>query len=108
MKKFAKPWQGMESAPHDRPILAFVDDSSAPYEEESGILTVYRAHTEAFGGATTGFHIIRWGGEYDGGEDEGYCHIPDWWFVDDGGDFETPAYPICWMSIPDVYKGVGQ
>ena len=98
-------WQPIETAPKDKPILAWCDHEAAPYHLEGGFgidgkLTLYAAHAEGLSHADTGFHIVEWGGEYcDGDGEEDYYCIPDWWFVV-GSEWEMAANPTHWMPLP--------
>lgn len=96
-------WQPIETAPKDKPILAWCDHEADPYvdDEKSGRLTIYGAHAEGLSHADTGLHILVWGGGYD---DRSYFepnggNLPDWWFVA-GSEFECAANPTHWMALP--------
>lgn len=93
-------WQPIETAPKDRPILAWCDHEADPYfEEDSGRLTLYGGHVEVMSHAPTGYHIVEWGGAYEDSWEDGGAHMPDWWFVA-GSDFECAANPTHWMPLP--------
>lgn len=93
-------WQPIETAPKDRPILAWCDHEADPYfEEDSGRLTLYGGHAEGLSHAPTGYHIVEWGGAYEDSWEDGGAHMPDWWFVV-GSDFECAANPTHWMPLP--------
>lgn len=90
----------IETAPKDRPILAWCDHEADPYFIGNGNLTLYGGHAEGMSHAPTGFHIVEWGGswddrthEFDGG------WMPDWWFVA-GSEFEVAANPTHWTDLP--------
>lgn len=91
-------WQPMETAPRDRPILAWCDHASDSYVEDvlSGRLTPYAAHAEGLGHAVDGYQVVEWGGGYHDPDGE---MMPDWWFVA-GSGFECPASPIRWTNLP--------
>jgi hypothetical protein len=95
-------WQPIETAPKDKPILAWCDHEADPYveDEEAGRLTLYAAHGEGLSYAETGYHIIEWGGAFDDStyEYQG-ASLPDWWFVV-GSEFEVTANPTHWMPLP--------
>jgi len=88
----------IDTAPKDRPILAYCNHEADPYWEGDG-LTLYGGHAEGLSHAPTGFHIVEWGGGYDDGYDEG--RMPDWWFVA-GSGFEVAANPSHWCELPLV------
>jgi hypothetical protein len=90
-------WQPIETAPKDKPILAWCDHEADDYvaDEVKGTLTLYAAHYEGLSHAPTGRHIIEWGG---GWSDDDAC-LPDWWFVA-GSEFEVAANPTHWMPLP--------
>lgn len=91
----------MESAPRDKPILAWCDHEADPVTTDGGkTLTLYAAHAEGMDHAPTGWHIIEWGGGWDDGEN-GW--MPDWWFVA-GSEFEKAANPVAWYPLPDKEK----
>jgi hypothetical protein len=105
-------WQPIETAPKDKPILAWCDHESDPYYSDGGAgingkLTIYAAHAKELSYADTGFHIIEWGGETEGGTEEDYYCIPDWWFVV-GSDFEKVANPTHWMPLPEPPTPAGE
>lgn len=93
----------MNDAPKDVPILAWCDHEADPYhetEEEGSRLTLYAAHAEGLGHASTGYHIIEWGGAFDDSNHEySGASLPDWWFVA-GSDFEVAANPTHWARLP--------
>lgn len=96
-------WKPMETAPKDRPILAWcVKQCSNPgCENESPFgLCLYHAHAEGLASAKPGFNILEWGGSWDVGtwEDPHAGYLPDWWFVRNT-DFEVVASPILWTDI---------
>jgi hypothetical protein len=96
-------WRPIETAPKDRPILAWCDHEADPYyEDRAGVrVTLYAAHYEGTSYAPTGYHIVEWGGAWDDRTweypNEGY--IDDWWFVA-GSEFEVAANPTHWMPLP--------
>lgn len=93
-------WQPIETAPKDRPILAWCDHEADPYfEEDSGRLTPYGGHAEGASHAPTGYHIVEWGWCLRSSWEGGGAHMPDWWFVV-GSDFECAANPTHWMPLP--------
>lgn len=87
-------WQPIETAPKDRPIIAWVNHEANEYHLGDGSLTTYSAHVETFGRAENGMQVVVWGGKYDGCD--GY--IPDWWFKDHT-DFEQAVNPTHWLDI---------
>lgn len=95
--------QGMDTAPKDRPILAWCDHEADEYvvDEAKGTLTLYAAHCEGLSHAPTGWHILVWGGgyTYSGEYGEVYADLPDWWFVA-GSEFEVAANPVRWYELP--------
>lgn len=97
------PWQPIETAPKDRPILAWCDHEADPFaaDEKTGRLTLYAAHAEGMSHAPTGWHIIEWGGAWcDTGEYGAVeAEMPDWWFVV-GSEFEVAANPTSWTELP--------
>lgn len=92
-------WQPIETAPKDRPILAWCNHEADPYHEGER-LTLYAAHAESLGHAPTGHHIVEWGGGWADSIDDGGGWLPDWWFVA-GSEFETAANPTHWMPLPE-------
>lgn len=94
-------WQPIETAPMDKPILAWCDHEADPFFEDrdKGNLTTYAAHAEGLGTAPTGIHIIVWGGGWSDGSEDGGGWLPDWWFVE-GSEFELAANPTHWMPLP--------
>ena len=100
-------WQSMDTAPKDRPILAWCDHEADPFttgktDDGRTTLTLYAAHYEGLSHAPTGHHIVEWGGAFDDStwESPG-AHLPDWWFVA-GSEFEVAANPIKWMHLPEA------
>lgn len=94
----------MDSAPTGSLILAWCDHEAAEREQQENRpdgqhLSTYLAHCEWLSHAPDGWHVLTWCGEYEGGEDEGYCYLPNWWFVNDH-DLEMPANPIGWVALP--------
>lgn len=97
-------WKTMESAPKDKPILAYcIHDKDDYYIEGTDRLTVYGAHCENWKVVDDGIHIVEFGGEYSESDWESSVkfNIPDWWFVN-GSDFEVVANPVAWMPIPEL------
>ena len=95
-------WQPVETAPKDRPILAWCDHEADPGSEDEGrTLTIYAGHSEGLSHAETGYHIIEWGGSWDDSsyENPNAGWMPDWWFVV-GSEFEVAANPTHWMELP--------
>ena len=97
-------WQPIETAPRDKPILAWCDHEADPYVEdkEVGRLTLYAAHHEGMSHASTGWHIVEWGGAFGDASYEDFhqpTHLPDWWFVA-GSEFEVAANPTHWRPLP--------
>lgn len=97
-------WAGhpMDTAPKDKPILAWCDHAADPYFLEEGKrLTTYGAHAEGQMHAEDGFQIVVWGGEVAESDWEtGHvAAIPDWWFVA-GSDWEVVANPVRWWKLP--------
>lgn len=94
----------MDTAPKDRPILAWCDHEADPFTEGKTadgrtILTLYAAHGEGLSYAPTGFHIVEWGGAFCDSPDDGGANLPDWWFVA-GAEFEVVANPVRWWPLP--------
>lgn len=110
------PWQPIETAPKDRPILAYCRSgcseprcafSDVEYEglkdgKGSYSLCLFHGHAEGMSTCGDGLQIIEWGGswddstwEYPGG------NMPDWWFRA-GSEFEESANPTHWMPLPDA------
>lgn len=97
----------MESAPRDgTQILAWCDhEAGVEYEEpepgEPITRSLYEAHGDGLGYATTGFHIVEWGGGFDDSthENPDGAYLPDWWFVA-GSEFEVAANPVMWWQLP--------
>lgn len=102
-------WQPMETAPKDRPILAWCEDdckdphcaASSRAEESSRNLCLYHAHAEGMLSVDDGYAIVEWGGAWDDRtwEDMGAGHLPDWWFRV-GSEFEEAANPVAWAELP--------
>lgn len=109
-------WQPIETAPKDRPILAYCRSgcsdprcafSDVEYEglkdgKGSYSLCLFHGHAEGMSTCGEGLQIIEWGGswddstwEYSGG------NMPDWWFRA-GSEFEESANPTHWMPLPDA------
>lgn len=96
--------QTMETAPKDRPILAYCNHEADTFHTDDGKhLTLYAAHCEGLSHAPTGFHIVEWGGCWADSEDDGGGWLPDWWFVV-GSEFEQAANPTHWMELPPPPK----
>ena len=92
--------QTIETAPKDRPILAWCDHEADPYHVGDR-LTIYAAHAEGLSHAPTGFHIIEWGGGFTDVGEYGVVEasLPDWWFVC-GSEWEQAANPTHWCDLP--------
>lgn len=95
----ASRWQPIETAPKDRPILAWCDHEADPYSVDDKTLTTYAAHAEGLGHAPTGCHIVEWGGGWTESYEDGGGEMSDWWFVA-GSEFEVAANPTHWMPLP--------
>ena len=95
-------WQPIETAPKDKPILAWCNHAADPYVEdaEAGRLTTYGAHCEGLSCASDGYNVVEWGGETSeyGDYGERLYSIPDWWFVV-GSNFEVVANPTHWQPL---------
>lgn len=104
-------WQSIETAPKDKPILAWCNHDADPYVEDAqtGRLTTYGAHCEGLAYATDGYNVVEWGGETSeyGEYNELLYSIPDWWFVV-GSDFEVAANPTHWMPLPEPPSSPGE
>ncbi len=103
-------WRPIETAPKDRPILAWCNHEADPLvagETPDGrtTLTLYAAHGEGLSYAPTGWHILEWGGAFDDSswEHPNQSSLPDWWFVA-GSEFEVAANPTHWMPLPEPPK----
>lgn len=100
-------WQPIETAPKDRPILAWCDHEVDAYfaSDDGSKLTLYAAHAEGLSHAPTGYHLVEWGGAWG---DDTYEHqgggLPDWWFVA-GSEFEVAANPTHWMPLQAPPEG---
>lgn len=93
----------MDTAPKDRPILAWCVHEADPYHiEGTNKLTLYGAHCEGLGHVLDGANVLVWGGGFcDTGEyGEVMAELSDWWFAKDS-EFECPANPICWAEITE-------
>lgn len=98
-------WKSMETAPRDRPILAWCDHQADPYTLPDGRLTTYAAHADSMSRVDDGYAIVVWGGAYEEYDYESFgnpIYIPDWWFVA-GSYWETAANPIAWTELPEPY-----
>lgn len=95
------PLQPIETAPKDKPILAYCNhEIDICYDETTKRLTIYAAHYDGMSHCETGWHIVEWGGEFDDSTwEQPGAHLPDWWFVA-GTDFEVAANPTHWMELP--------
>lgn len=96
--------QLISTAPKDKPILAWCDHESDPYElgrtcDGRSKLTLYAGHAEGLRHAPTGWHIVEWGGGWSDSIDDGGAWMPDWWFVA-GSEFEIAANPTHWLPLP--------
>lgn len=97
----------MDTAPKDRPILAWCDHEADPqvlkeFPDGRRHLTLYAAHSEGMGYVPTGWAIVEWGGAFN---DSNYeypngANLPDWWFQA-GTDFEIAANPVEWWPLPE-------
>lgn len=97
------PWKTMDTAPKDRPILAWCVHDADPYVQADGRLTTYAAHAEALTHVADGQHLVEWGGsweEHDWENPSANASVPDWWF-EAGSDFERVANPVLWMEVHD-------
>lgn len=96
--------QPMDTAPTDRPIVAYCKHSADPGPDEDGRLSLYMGHAEGLSHVEDGWHVLVWGGAWDDRslEDPGAGWMPDWWFANDG-TFEVAANPIGWLlALPNV------
>lgn len=97
-------WKPIDTAPKDRPIIAWLNHEADPTLEEGGggKLTVYAAHAEGLSHAASGVAIVEWGGAFDDRSYEDPCGgwLPDWWFIS-GSEFEIAANPTHWLPLPE-------
>jgi len=97
-------WQPIETAPKNKPILAWCKHDADPYVEDAqtGRLTTYGAHCEGLSYASDGYNVVEWGGETSeyGDYNELLYIIPGWWFVVES-EFEVAANPTHWMPLPE-------
>lgn len=106
--QIAQARRPMETAPKDRPILAWCDDECRSdrcgyHTGEGTSLCLYHGHADGLSSAGTGWRIVEWGGAWDDStwEDPNGGSMPDWWFRA-GSEFEEAANPVFWMTLPDV------
>lgn len=92
------PGQSIDSAPKDRPFLAFCGSDEARYIDENDELTDFGLLAEDYPEAI-GFHVVDWVAEEYVLEYGTYYRIPGWWFVQ-GVDGYNVVYPILWWELP--------
>jgi hypothetical protein len=93
----------METAPKDRPILAYCIHNADPYYLGENCLTIYGGTCEYASLSTDGWNVIEYGG---GGCDTGeYGAVlsswPDTWFKF-GSEFEEVVNPIFYIDLPPM------
>lgn len=81
-------WQTMETAPKDRPILAWCGDSADNRVFLKNIKICDRC-------APDGYNIIEW---RDFENLETYSELLDGWFTTDK-NYDTPADPVAWCAV---------
>lgn len=97
-------WQSMESAPKDRRIVVWCDHNADKYfDDASQTLSPYGTYCEGGNGhASDGLHVVEWQDQYEEGSyEEGYYHMPGWWFVVDT-DCELVANPVAWIDVVEL------
>ena len=91
-------WKTMESAPTDRPIVAWCKEPDNCPDCDEKRMCLFHAHAEGMGSAGDGLVVIEWGGSWADGWEDGGASMPDWWFRV-GSEFEEAANPALWTDI---------
>tara|TARA_R110000751_G_scaffold65483_3_gene133978 strand:- start:174 stop:374 length:201 start_codon:yes stop_codon:yes gene_type:complete len=66
---------------------------------------LYHAHAEGLAGSDDGPQLVKWGGGWADGSEDGGGEMPDFWFTHDS-EFERVANPTHWMPLPAAPEAV--